>query len=448
MKFAPFYYPIAMFCIMQGWRLTRKRLNALIHRRLERVLVSAYRHVPHYRQVMQAAGYNPEKNYRGVADLSHLPISTKEERRVKSDSDFIMEGVDLSRCICDGTSGSTGIPLRIYRTPRERAFQIAKWLRVMFVNGYSPRFKVMTLTLPEKTGQKINLLQQLGFFRRKMMSFLEPPEKIVDQLLAYGPDVLYGNRQQIDFIALELQRRNIRLDALKLLIESGAIVRQDSRRFHRKQFGTELIESYGSEEMGIMAHDISDKTGLCLCEDTTFFEFLDENGLPVPPGQPGRVVVTDLFGTLNPFIRYDQGDLAIYEHIDTPDGGRGRRIVKILGRECDYVVMPDGTHRLYYDFYDIMSRYEDLFQCRVVQKTRHLIQIQVVAASDYLNSIREDLITQLQKPFPPDIRFEIVSVDKIPSDPSGKIRMFISEIDSLPDLTPNMHRPDFERKDL
>ena len=107
--------------------------------------------------------------------------------------------------------------------------------------------------------------------------------------------------------------------------------------------------------------------------------------------------------------------------------------------------MPDGTHRLYYDFYDIMSRYEDLFQCRVVQKSRHRIQVQIVALSDYLNRIPEDFLTQLQKAFPPDIRFEIVLVHEISPAPSGKIRMFISEIDSLPDLTPKMHRPDFER---
>jgi phenylacetate-CoA ligase len=107
-------------------------------------------------------------------------------------------------------------------------------------------------------------------------------------------------------MAMEMYRRGIRAEGLKLLRVGAEIIHENNRQLYRKQFGVEAIENYGSIEMGVVAYETQEHDGLHLCEDLTYFEFLDENGKPVRPAQVGRVVVTDLTATLMPLIRYDQ----------------------------------------------------------------------------------------------------------------------------------------------
>ena len=77
----------------------------------------------------------------------------------------------------------------------------------------------------------------------------------------------------------------------------------------------------------------------------------------------------------------------------------------------------------------IPDRYEDLYQFGIIQKKIGLIEVHVATDDEYLRSIREGMLKQLHERISPDIRFEIIRVDKIDPDPSGKIRMLISEVE-------------------
>lgn len=415
--------------VMRDASLSRSELDNTVYKRLQVVLASAYRYVPYYRKVMQSIDYDPNRDYQGPQDLARLPITTKKDLKQRGTAAFVREGSDLSRCFTDVTSGSTGIPLRIYRGPYERAIQIAKWLRVLFLNGYSAHQRVMALVAPERVKADRSTIQRLGILRRLTVDYDRPCRELVDILLAYRPDLLYGNRSHLDLVALELGRRGIQAEGLKLLIGTAEVFRESNRRLYRKQFGVELVESYGSIEMGVMAHETQSRDGLQLCEDLTYFEFLDKDGRPVPAGEAGRVVVTDLTGRLMPFIRYDQGDLAVVEYVDSEKGKSSRRITEIIGRENDYALLPDGTRYSFHIFSTVMKVYEGIAQFRIVQKTRSRFEVLIVADADYIASIRDDLLRQLQEEFPLTVNFEIVQADRIDPDPNGKSRMLVSEVD-------------------
>ena len=64
--------------VMRDTKLPRSALDRIVRKRLEAVLVSAYRNVPYYRELMHSADYDPVREYRGPEDLSKLPITTKE----------------------------------------------------------------------------------------------------------------------------------------------------------------------------------------------------------------------------------------------------------------------------------------------------------------------------------------------------------------------------------
>lgn len=420
----------ALYQVMHDLKLSREELDQVISKRLQTVLISAYQSVPYYRELMQSVGYNPLQDYQGPEDLSKLPLTTKQTLKQKGISAFVKEGSDLSQYSHDSTSGSTGIPLRIYRTPYEWALQTARWLRVLFVNGYSVRDKVMGIVGPHKATQQDSIVQRFGLLRRRAVNYVQHSiTDMVDQFLTYNPEVVYGNRTHLDLMALELRRRGIQAEGLKILIGAAEIIHEHNRQLYREQFGTEVIDTYGAWEMGNMAYETPERDGLHLDEDLTYFEFLDNNGNPVESGEPGRVVVTDLMGTLMPFIRYDQSDFAVFRYGEDSEGRPSRRITQIIGRDNDYAVLPDGTRRPATDFYKLVSVYEDIGQFRIIQKTRDHFEVLIVADPAYFLKIRDELQEQFHQKFPSVESFEILRVDKIDADPNGKLRTLISEVE-------------------
>jgi phenylacetate-CoA ligase len=177
-----------------------------------------------------------------------------------------------------------------------------------------------------------------------------------------------------------------------------------------------------------MAYETPERDGLHLCDDLTYVEFLDRDGKPAPAGTPGRVIVTDLMAKVMPFIRYDQGDLAVYGRAREGNGIGSRRLLRILGRDDDYAILPDGTRRTRYDFAPLLNPYHGVLQYRVVQRTLTDFEVQLVAEHDYVDGIRADILRRFQDAFPPELCFVIVQRDRLEPDLGGKLRVLVSEV--------------------
>lgn len=422
-------YPRAFYQVMRDSRLNPGELDRVIDRRLRQVLVSAFLHVPYYREIMRSVNYDPTRDYQGPGDLARLPVTRKQTLKEKGITAFVREGSDLSRASVDSTSGSSGIPIKVYKSTHERSLQIAKWMRVLYKNGYSVRHRTMALVAPDRN-KAGTVVQRLGFFRLLTVDYLNSlPEEMVDILLDYQPQVLYGNRSHLDLVALELMHRGVRADGVRLVVGGGEVIPESSRRLYRQIFGVELIESYGTVEMGVMAYETQAHDGLHLCTDLTYFEFLDRKGRPAAPGEPSRIVVTDLASKLMPFIRYDQGDLAIIEVRESSGGKPEQILTQVIGRQSDLAVLPDGTVCSPYTFSVILKKFEAISQFRVVQKAPDRFRILIVAEPSYVRAIHTELSGHLARQFPCMVSFEIVRVERLDPDPTGKLRMLISEVD-------------------
>jgi len=198
---------------------------------------------------------------------------------------------------------------------------------------------------------------------------------------------------------------------------------------YKKAFKAKIIEYYGSAEMGVMAFQRTSKRSLWLCEDLTYFEFLNKDGNPIQNNELGRIVVTDLNNTTMPFIRYDQGDFAEIE-INTNNNIKEISIKRIIGRDNDYITLSDRTTRPYNDFYVVMNKFQNVWQFRVFQKSLSDFQIKIAAEPEYFEKIKQSIIDLLKNNFPNNCSFELIRVDFIDPDINGKLRMIISEINN------------------
>jgi len=420
---------LAMRQVLRDQKYQSDDLRTLARERLRAVLISAFEHTAYYRDAMRAAGYDPRVDFKGPEDLAHLPILTKQILK-ETDVEALIRKSDfehLDGCFCDLTSGTTGLPLKIYREHYARDLQVAKWLRVLFENGYRPTQRVLSFTPQTQLAVGRSLIQRLGLFRRHVIGYDMNPERAFDAIQAYRPHVLYGLPTGFEFLFDAMEQRSGRLNGVKLVVMTGEMIHERIRERCRLFTGVDVTESYGTVEMGVMAYQTPNRKGLKLNEDLTYFEFLDDDGAPAEPGQEARVVVTDLSAKLMPFIRYEQGDRVVFTESNIDRGGR-RRIQHIIGRDNDYVILGDGTRCSFIPFYEALDVFTELKRFRIVQVEPDLIDVLMVASKDYFDEIGPQVIPRLQHLCGPRPEYRLRLVEEIPRDPSGKIRMLVSNV--------------------
>jgi len=102
------------------------------------------------------------------------------------------------------------------------------------------------------------------------------------------------------------------------------------RAFFERDYGMVTSEAYATAELGVIAFDRTGQKNLQLARNM-IVEIVDpESGQPVPPGEPGHVVVTT-FNETYPLIRLGTGDLSAFVG-DADEEGYHTHIKGWLGR--------------------------------------------------------------------------------------------------------------------
>jgi phenylacetate-CoA ligase len=147
-----------------------------------------------------------------------------------------------------------------------------------------------------------------------------------------GPNMAHINA--LDAIQMGI---DIKIEAI---LVQGNVVRQEDRDICKRVFGAKIVEHYSSKEGGHMAHPCPHGR-LHINSEVSFVEVLDEDDNPVAPGGSGRVIVTPLFQTAQPLIRYEQGDLVTLGY-PCPCGRHSQTIETIQGRSIAIFRHPSG----------------------------------------------------------------------------------------------------------
>jgi phenylacetate-coenzyme A ligase PaaK-like adenylate-forming protein len=415
---------------MRDSKLSVASLEKTRKKKLQAVLISAYENVPYYQEVMREINYNPNTDFKGVGDLSKLPLLTKKILKSTDKHRFIHQDYlhQLPTLFNDSTSGSTGVPLTIYRAPYERALQMAKWLRVLLKNGYLPTQKVLSFTSPARLSEGKSIIQKLGFLRRLAIDYNLPPQESLAAIRAYTPEVIYGNRSSFDLLFDEMEKNNTSLSNINFVIMTGECLHEVTKSRCRQLLNIEPVETYGSVEMGIMAYGIQGHSGLILNHDLSYFEFIKSDGSPAKTGELARIVVTDLSGKVQPFIRYEQGDQVIFEDSVDVNGEAIRKIVKIVGRDDDVAVLSDGRLITWKEFYEALDVFLGLSQFRIIQTTFDNFEILLATDKAYFDQYQGEIIERLKAFCGVNLSYALKLVDSIPQDPNGKIRFLISKV--------------------
>ena len=403
----------------------KKKQNKKVHE----LMTAAYQ-IPFYRRKFDECRLTPD-DFHCSEDLARFPLLTKAELREWMKDLYDQNPDKRDSWDETSTSGSTGIPLKLYQSQREHACANANWIRILMTFGYNPFFGRMISFESSYRSTKVkrdSVLQKFGILQRHILSERRCTEEgmpdVIRELNEYAPDLICLRKNCIVRIALYAQEHNLTVKQPKWYIPVSEMVDDMTIRILKKTFGPGLVDAYGSDETGSCVTKRPGNDYYDICNDTHVVNIYDENN---QLADNGRMILTTLYKKDFPIINYDIGDIASSY---TKEGIR--YITKIHGRLNDMVKHEHGPDTSVLELRKISNGISGIAQFRFVQESYHDMRVELVRDpkdSTYTDRQIEDFFRErLSVIYGDEFRITIQWMDVIPPDPNGKLRCFVCQV--------------------
>jgi len=175
------------------------------------------------------------------------------------------------------------------------------------------------------------------------VSVMTPLDQMVASLNRIGPRFIAAYPSVLQSLAQEQLQGRLRI-APVLLWSGGEAMPACARALIESAFVCPLINDYAASECMSIGFECS-QGSMHLNADWVILEPVDQQGQPVPDGQPSHTsLLTNLANPIQPIIRYDLGD-SITRHAQACACGCPRPAYTVAGRAADVLHLPraDGS---------------------------------------------------------------------------------------------------------
>lgn|GEM_PF-341308 len=413
--------------LVELWRnLTRdpRVVRARADRDLRALLRHAYEHVPFYRELWRAAGFDP-REWSGRRDLAAIPAVDKD-MLVEAGQAVLDRRTPPERLTTMATSGTSGRAIRVHRTAVEMRVMRRSVIRPLFAEGARPwqRFVTVASTwLKERKGVFLG-----RFSRTRHLEALASLDEQIDVVRSFRPVGIVGQTGGIYLLARELLRRGMFVP-LRHLMPTGATLMPAMRRTMREAFGIEPGDLYGSIELGTISWRCR-RGHYHIDADRVIVEIVDDCGRPLPPGRTGQVVCTLLHTWSMPFIRYRLLDVAALSSGTCDCGCRFPLMEPVQGRVNDFLPTPRGdlvSPHFFFHLFDAAGT-NPVREWRVVQERIDELLYEYVPEDDFDPAALACGLDLVRQRFGPGCRVRSRAVRALPVHPSGKRTCIVSRL--------------------
>lgn len=406
-------FTVAEFVRLEGnLKLSPTQLQALQWSRFQSTLLHAYDCSPFYRRRFCEAGVTPA-DIRDRSDLHRVPITTREDLR--RSEELVVEGVRPADMKAFTTSGSTGRRTTVYYD--DKAWITGKFLlklRARLACGVRPwdRIALFQEGAPRNNRPRQHLLRQRTFPISRSWG------EILPEVKRYGPTVLYGFPSY--FLRLA-EAAGSRLRP-KMIFTSGEMLEPRTRKAIEMAFAAPVYDIYGCTELKEIAWQCRKRSGYHINCDRVLVETVTDAEHP-----EGRLVVTSLYNSGMPLIRYVVGDTGRTLDVRCECGLPLPVMAPSTGRSVDYFVLADGTRVAPYTMTCAIEKIEGMRQYQIVQESQEQVVVNVVPGTCFDTASREEICMALA-PFLKGVAVDVRTVEMITPEPSGKFRIVLSRV--------------------
>jgi phenylacetate-CoA ligase len=428
------YYRNALDDIIDRRSWSFERIQEYQDIKIRQLIKIASDHVPYYRELFNRLKINQD-DIQGKKDLIELlPILDKTTIRNAPDL-LVDERLRKERLLKYYTSGTTGTPLKIYRSREAEgvayAYYEARW-RLPYHISKDSSWAMLggKLIIPQAQMRPPFWVWNSGLKQLYMSSYhlsKEFASSYLDELTKRKLDYIHGYASSLYSLALFAEELGVSDLTFKIAISNAEPLYNYQKRQIEKMFHCRVIDTYGSTEWCFQGSECSGKK-LHVSPDVGLFEIVDPSGKSLPEGQAGEVVCTGLINFAQPLIRYRVGDTAVLSKEQCNCGLNFPVLESVVGRTDDLIVLKDGRR---------VGRLDPLFkgemhiaEAQVIQEALDRLLIKVVPLNTWGKSA-ENLLRRQFANYLGSIKLDIEIVNRIPRTASGKFKAVVSRIHSM-----------------
>jgi phenylacetate-CoA ligase len=404
-------------------------------RDLRALLAHAEAHVPYYRTLFRGVGIRSQ-DIRNWDDFAQLPILTKDTIREKQ-RDLVREDVPLEKLRPHFSGGSTGVPLKFFRSRDYMVASDAGTYRNLKQCGWRPGEMVAFFW---GGNDKLYAMSRMEFelrqFARRTYQFdpfYSGEAEMADWAKRFRrvrPRVILGYASTIARFAAFLDRQRQTsgpiIDGIKGVFTTAEKLYQPQREVIERAFGCKVFDCYGSSEVQNIAAECPEGK---MHVNADFVVLEEDKALD---NGPKPFLLTSLRNWSMPFIRYRNED-AGYLSQEVCSCGNHFPLMRLeIARTSDNFVFPDGRVVHGEFFTHLMYGSDGIATFQFHQTAPDEIILSIVPGPGDGKARQEKIresIRQIQAICPGrPIRVEVREVAAIPLSSAGKYRFTRSDV--------------------
>ncbi len=415
--------------------MDRRSLETLRLRKLRALVDHAYRHTGLYRERMQEAGLSPD-DIRSLLDLGRFPVLTKSDLQNRL-VDLVANNLPPEAIHRSATGGSTGEHTPFYRNNACIGQKIALERRFNTWAGWRVGEPIAYVwpALQDFTGGdswKASLRSAL-IDRSLMLNAGHLDEATLSdhakRLHSFRPVLIRAFPNPLSILARYLRDTQCPPIRPRGIITVGEPLLESHRELFEDVFASPVFNCYVSRECGNIACECEVHSGLHVNAESLIVEFV-RDGMPVNPGEPGQILVTDLENYGMPFIRYQIGDLGVPLNGSCTCGRVLPLMAMNAGRVSDFVISPhDGSYvsgatLCHY----LIAEGPQVGQVQIIQDAPNNLTIKIAQNGRDIQPDTAHFDLVIGRIFANKMQVRYEWVETIPRERSGKYRFCISHV--------------------
>lgn len=399
-----------------------------LSKQLQAIVAFHLEHTPFYNTLCQGID---------TKDWSALPVLTKANLQQPL-ANRLSDKYTLKTVHKHKTSGSSGTPFEFAKDNFAHAMtwvtfmQRYSWFNIDLNTSKQARF--YGIPLDTNGYYKERLKDCLGNrFRFSVFDLSDAAlNKVLHKFKRTKFNYINGYTSAIVQFAKFLKRNNIVLKdvcpTLTVCIVTSEMLFDDDKKLLETQFNIPIVNEYGAAELGLIAFEDQDDNWI-VNTNHLYVEILDNNNQPVPYGQPGKIVVTDLYNRAHPFIRYELGDLG---QLSTKSTLQRPILESLIGRTSDFITLPSGKIAAGLTFYyvtkTVMTKDANVKEFIVEQIKEDTFKIDYVATEALSKTQQKAVQLAVDKYLEPNLNLIFEQKTILEREVSGKLKQFKSRL--------------------
>ena len=388
-------------------------------------------HVPYYRRLFRAVGFDPER-FRSLSDLTALPLLDRDVIQANL-HDLLADNIKPSRMLYFTTGGTMGKPLGLYNVRssggRERAFIQAQWARVGFDHLHR-RAMLRGWAVNNKRHWKYEASERAFVFSNFHMT----PENVAEYARVMRREnlsYLHSYPSAVIDFARRLTDLDLEPPRFKAILAASENLYPGQREFIESFFGARLFSWYGHTENVILAGECEASNYYHIFPEYGVAEVIKEDGSSADvEGEVGELVGTSLDNFAMPLIRYRTDDWAVIGPGSCACGRNYRLLKETRGRWHQEMLVGNLDNLISVTALNVHSdAFDNVRQLQFYQREKGKVELRILRKAEYSERDSKRILAALNEKTGDTLEVSLSFPEEIPLMPRGKFRFVIRDLE-------------------